>query len=262
MPGEVGLPASASCGFPYCAVALVGRGRYLTHLIPVPVTGIQQPRVHAAEDSCSRGKLPVLANARRSSRLPLSWHEASGLFFRSLFGLQTQAGCIPVTGTGMRWVREAARPINAPIPGKGLAGESRWHSPCLVPARRMSLKWRKGRLAIRCLARPYCAVALVGRGPPQPPHPCACHRDPAAACPRGGRLLFLRQARSVGEYGGEQPAILPPGMRRAVCSSGVSSACRRKSAGGLSLQLRARRHGRSRSGFLPRPVFSFLRSLP
>ncbi len=100
----------------------------------------------------------------RAAGVPPSWHEASGLFFRSLFGLQTQAGWIPVTGTGMRVGREAARPTNAPIPGIGPAGESRWHSPCLVPARRMSLKWRKGRLAIRCLARPYCAVASVGRG--------------------------------------------------------------------------------------------------
>ncbi len=61
-----------------------------TSLISVPVTEIQQPRVHAAEESCG----------------PPAFEKCSmpGTFLRSLPGLQTQAGWISVTSTEMREV--------------------------------------------------------------------------------------------------------------------------------------------------------------
>ncbi|MBB2682333.1 UNVERIFIED_ORG: hypothetical protein M2312_005380, partial [Rhizobium esperanzae] len=79
------------CGFSLSLSLSLSAKHNFSSVIPVLVTGIQQPRVHAAED---------LQRCRRNGHI-LAKRRRVCFPFKSPFGLQTQAGWIPVTSTGM-----------------------------------------------------------------------------------------------------------------------------------------------------------------
>ncbi|TCS05394.1 hypothetical protein EV281_1031077 [Rhizobium sp. BK418] len=78
----------------------------------------QRPRVYAARDSDVCGHLGASSDDRKY----LNSGSASSLFFKSPFGLQTQAGWIPVISTGMTEVGVAPAASSIRAPGTTAAG--------------------------------------------------------------------------------------------------------------------------------------------
>jgi len=67
----------------------------------VLVTGIQQRRVRGAGELCSDWKVPAGSELFRNVPLGELWLLLVGMSFT----VQTHRGWIPVTSTGMRWVK-------------------------------------------------------------------------------------------------------------------------------------------------------------
>jgi hypothetical protein len=157
-----------------------------TSLIPVPVTGIQPPRVRAVNDS----QMTPICRKQMSLSCPRTW-----------------AGWIPVTSTGMRWGGERRRPKQASgMAAKTAAASNTRHGPFSAtqqcPSHLPQLSCRKAHpnsaspgSRNRPAARPTPTTSFpFPTQPPQPscpeahpnlPHSCACHRNPATARPRG-----------------------------------------------------------------------------